>query len=81
MLENQLHWMLFLDEKTLYERENQIDTFKARVKPIMGRSINDEEFANIVKLKNEKFEVAIKEKFIELRNKRIKAIKKIMHTI
>ena len=64
----------FLSEKTLYERENQIDTFKAKIKPVIGRSINDEEFENIVKLKNEKFEVSIKEKFVKLRNKRIKAI-------
>lgn len=66
----------FLNEKTIYERENQIDAFKAKVRPIMGRSIKDEEFTNIIKLKNEKFEDSIKEKFDQFRNRRIKAINK-----
>ena len=65
----------FSSEKTIYERENKIDSFKAKIKPIMGKSIKDENFSNIIKLKNEKFENAIKEKFEEFRVKRIKAIK------
>ena len=65
----------FSSEKTIYERENKIDSFKAKIKPIMGKSIKDEVFSNIIKLKNEKFENAIKEKFKEFRVKRIKAIK------
>ncbi len=65
----------FSNEKTIYERENQIDAFKAKIRPIMGRSIKDEELASITKLKNEKFENSIKEKFNQFRNKRIKAIK------
>ena len=52
----------------------QIDAFKAKIKPILGRSINDEEFENIIKLKNDKFENSIKEKFEKARNKRIKTI-------
>ena len=40
-----------LNEKIVYERENQIDSFKTKTKPIMGRSINEEEFSNILKLK------------------------------
>ena len=65
----------FSSEKTIYERENKIDSFKAKIKPIMGKSIKDEDFSNIIKLKNEKFENAIKEKFKEFRVKRINAIK------
>jgi len=65
----------FSSEKTIYERENKIDSFKAKIKPIMGKSIKDEDFSNIIKLKNEKFENAIKEKFKEFRVKRIKTIK------
>jgi len=65
----------FSSEKVIYERENKIDSFKAKIKPIMGKSIKDEDFSNIIKLKNEKFENAIKEKFEEFRVKRIKAIK------
>ena len=64
----------FLSEKTIHERENQLDSFKAKIKPIMGRSIKDEEFTTIINLKNEKFENSIKDKFNEFRNKRIKAL-------
>ena len=65
----------FSYEKTIHERENQIEAFKAKIKPIMGRSIKDEEFINIIQLKNKKFEDIIKKRFDEFRNKRIKAIK------
>ena len=67
----------FSGEKTIYERENKIDSFKAKIKPIMGKSIKDKDFSNIIKLKNEKFENTIKEKFKEFRVKRIKTIKEI----
>ena len=65
----------FSNEKTIYERENQTDAFKAKIRPVMGRSIKDEELTNILKLKNEKFEESIREKFNEFRNIRIKSIK------
>ena len=65
----------FSKEKKIHERENQIDAFKAKIRPIMGRSIKDEELTNITKSKNEKFEESIREKFNEFRNIRIKSIK------
>ena len=40
----------------------------------MGRLFKDEDFVNIIKLKNKEFESAIKERFSEFRNKRIKAV-------
>ena len=55
-------------------RENQLDAFKAKIKPIMGRILKDEEFVNIAKLKNEEFKYMIEKRFNEFRNKRIKAI-------
>jgi len=64
----------FSNDKIIYERENQIDAFKIKIKPAMGRLIKDEEFANIIQLKNKEFEDIIKKKFEEFRNKRIKAI-------
>ena len=64
----------FLSEKIIHERDNKLDSFKAKIKPIMGRSIKDEEFTTIINLKNEKFENSIKDKFHEFRNKRIKAL-------
>ncbi len=64
----------FSNEKIIYERENQIDAFKTKIKPIMGRSIKDAEFKNIIQLKDKEFENRIKERFDEFRNKRTIAI-------
>jgi len=64
----------FSNEKIIYERENQIDAFKAKIKPIFGRTIKDEEFSDILQQKNEEFENTIKKRFEEFRNKRIKRI-------
>ena len=64
----------FSIEKTIYTRENQLDAFKAKIKPIMGRSFKDEEFTNIIKLKNNEFENVIKKQFYKFRNKRSEAI-------
>jgi len=64
----------FSDEKTIYTRENKIEAFKTKIKPIIGKTIKDEELTNIIKLKNEDFEAAIKKNINEFRNKRIKAL-------
>ena len=64
----------FSNEKTIYEREDQISAFKAKIKPVMGRSINEEKMTNIIKLKNNEFENEIKKHFNEFRNKRISSI-------
>ena len=64
----------FSSDKKIHERENQIDVFKAKLKPLVGKSAKDEELADIIKLKNKQFENSIKEKFNEFRNKRIKAV-------
>ena len=53
----------FSSEKTIYERENQLDAFRVKIKPIMGRSLKDEEFTNIIKLKNNEFENMIRKRF------------------
>jgi len=62
------------DEKTLHERENQVEGLKTKIKPIAGRSITEEEISNIIKLKNNNFEFKIKEKFYGFRKKRIDTI-------
>jgi len=64
----------FSDEKIIYERENQLDTFKSKIKPILGRSFKEDDFNNIVNLKKEEFENTIKIKFNEFRNKRSKML-------
>ncbi len=64
----------FSNEKIIYERENQLDAFKSKIKPILGRSFKDDDFNNIVNLKKEEFESTIKTKFNEFRNKRNKML-------
>jgi len=64
----------FSSEKKIYERENQIQAFKVKIKPILGKTINDEEFESILKLKNKEFDSTIKAKFSEFRSRRIKTI-------
>jgi len=66
----------FSNEKIIYERENQIDAFKVKIKPILGRSFKDEEIQNIINLKSEEFENAIKKHFEEFRSKRIAVLTK-----
>ncbi len=61
-------------EKIVYFRENQIDSFQKKIKPIFGRTVSNEEFTNIVKLKDKEFEEMIKKKFNDFRNKRCKII-------
>ncbi len=60
----------FSNEKTIYTRENQLDTFKAKIKPIMGRAFNNEDFQNIINLNNNEFKNVIKKKFDDFRKKR-----------
>ena len=60
----------FSNEKVIYTRENQLDAFKTKIKPIMGRSFKHEEFEKITNLKDKEFENIIKTKFDEFRNKR-----------
>ena len=60
----------FLNEKEIYEREKKSESFKSLIKPIMGKTIKDEEFAHIGAMKNKEFEYFIKDKFNKFRNKR-----------
>jgi len=59
-----------LNEKQILERENQLDSLKSRIKPVMGKSFNDEDFEKVSKLKDKEFEKMIKSKFDSFRNKR-----------
>ena len=58
------------DEKVIYERENKLDSFKTKIKTVLGRSFKDEEMDKVIKLKSEDFENIIKTKFNKFRNKR-----------
>ena len=62
------------NEKLVYERENQLDAFKAKIKPILGKSFKESELANIINLKKEDFISVIKNNFEEFRKKRSKLL-------
>ncbi len=64
----------FSNEKEIYVRENQIDAFKNKLKPLIGRSFKESEFDGIINLKNVEFENIIKKKFNEARDKRKKIL-------
>jgi len=64
----------FSNEKIIYERENQLDAFKAKIKPILGKSLTEEEFKSIMELKSKNFESEVKKKFDEFRSKRSKTL-------
>jgi preprotein translocase subunit SecA len=64
----------FINEKEIFAQENQLEAFKNKIKPLIGRSFKDEEFANITNLKSVEFEEIIKKKFNQLRNKRNKLL-------
>ena len=66
----------FSNDKEVYTRENQLESFKTKIKPTMGRSIKDDELESIVKLKNEEFENIIRKKFDQFRDKRSKILTK-----
>jgi len=66
----------FSNDKEVYTRENQLEAFKTKIKPTMGRSIKDDELESIVKLKNEEFENIIRKKFDQFRDKRSKILTK-----
>ncbi len=63
-----------IDEKAVYEREKQVDSFKSKIKPLAGKSVKDDELNSIINLKSNEFEESIKKKFTDFRNKRIKSI-------
>ena len=65
---------IYSEEKEIYERENQLDAFKSRIKPVLGRSFGEQDIEDIMKLKKEEFEIAIKKKFNDLREKRNKTV-------
>ena len=62
------------NEKEVYERENQISTFKRKIIPIIGKSMREIEISDVIKLKKENFENIIKKSFNDYRNKRKIAI-------
>jgi len=69
----------FSEEKIIYERENQIDSFKLKIKPIMGKSLKDDDYSNLLKLNNEEFGASLRVAFDKFRNKRKNSITESMN--
>ena len=57
-------------DKETHERENQIDKFKSKIAPILGRSFKEKELDNLINLKKNEFEKEIENKFNIFRDKR-----------
>tara|TARA_B100000029_G_scaffold70756_1_gene62797 strand:- start:3718 stop:6300 length:2583 start_codon:yes stop_codon:yes gene_type:complete len=64
----------FSEEKMIYEKENQLDTFKTKIKTVIGKSLSEDEFNNIEKLKKNELENLIVEGFNKHRSKRKTAL-------
>jgi preprotein translocase subunit SecA len=60
----------FSKEKTIYSRENKLETLKTKMKPMLGRSLVEEDFNSILNKESKDFENAIKNKFYDFRKKR-----------
>ncbi len=68
------------NEKEIYTRENQLDTFKNRAKPVIGKSFKENEFHDLINLKKEEFENIIVKKFNELRDRRKKVLSELQNS-
>ena len=64
----------FSNEKVISERENQLEAFKIKIKPILGRSFSENEFNDLINQKESEFKKNIEQKFISFRHKRSKII-------
>jgi preprotein translocase subunit SecA len=66
----------FVNQKTMLDRENNTESFKQLIKPVMGRSFKEDDLNNVLNLNESDFENKIKDTFILLRNNRIKLLGK-----
>ena len=66
----------FSNQKEIHEREDNLESFKQIIKPVIGRSLKEDELKNILDLKNNDFENKIKNTFTLLRDKRIEVLGK-----
>ena len=68
------------NEKEIYTRENELDTFKNRARPVIGKSFKENEFDDLINLKKEEFENIIVKKFNELRDRRKKVLSELQNS-
>ncbi len=70
----------FTEERKIYSRENQLDSFKIKIKPILGKTFSDDEIGNILNLKDDEFRNTIKQKLNEFRKTRISSLNEKTNT-
>ena len=70
----------FTEERKIYSRENQLDSFKIKIKPILGKTFSDDEIGSILNLKDDEFRNTIKQKLNEFRKTRISSLNEKTNT-
>ena len=68
------------EERKIYSRENQLDSFKIKIKPMLGKTFSDDEIGNILNLKDDDFRNIIKQKLNEFRKTRISSLNEKTNT-
>ena len=64
----------FSQERKIYARENRLESLKTKLRPMLGRSLKEEDFNNFLNKESPDFENTIKNRFYEFRNKRKQAL-------
>jgi len=70
----------FTEERKIYSRENQLDSFKIKIKPMLGKTFSDDEIGDILNLKDDDFRNIIKQKLNEFRKTRISSLNEKTNT-
>jgi len=60
----------FSHQKLIFERGDQIDAFKVKIKPLLGKAFEENDINNLLKLKDKEFANNIKKKINDFRSKR-----------
>ena len=64
----------FSEERKIYIRENKLESLKTKMRPVLGKSLKDEDFNNVLNKESITFEKAIKDMFYDFRDKRKKIL-------
>jgi len=64
----------FSEERKIYIRENKLESLKTKMRPVLGKSLKDKDFNNVLNKESITFEKAIKDMFYDFRDKRKKIL-------
>ena len=64
----------FSEERKIYIRENKLDSLKTKMRPVLGKSLKEEDFNNVLNKESINFEKTIKDMFYDFRDKRKKIL-------